>query len=273
MGILNWFSQKANNTMPNQAANTGIALSGGSARGFAHIGVLKALNESNIYPDIISGTSMGSLVGVLYAAGKTPEEIQSLVKESPVIKMVKLAWGKNGMFEMDNIRKMLETEIGTDNFSALKKPFFVSVSNINKGKHEVISSGSLYNYVLASCSVPVVFAPMLINGQTYIDGGLYDNLPAGSLRKHCKTLIGVHVNHLGIKKDFKGIKEVAERSFSLAIGENVKASMAQCDFIIDPPEMQNFSFWDFDKVDEIVETGYRFTKDLISKGYFSNLQS
>ncbi|MDG5800238.1 patatin-like phospholipase family protein [Marinilabiliaceae bacterium ANBcel2] len=252
-----------------RAASTkgvGIALSGGSARGFAHIGVLKALSENGIEPEIISGTSMGSLVGVLYAAGYQPKQIQQLVNKDPIIKMVSPAWGKNGLFKMTELRKLLEKHIKKDDFSALQKPFYLVVSNINKGKKEIISEGPLFDYVLASCAVPVVFTPQKINGTTYIDGGLYENLPASAIKKKCKKLIGVHVNYLGETKEFNGIKDIAERTFSLGIGENVKPSMKECDYLIDPPEMANFSFWDFDEADKIIEVGYNETIKMIESG-------
>ncbi len=269
MGIISWLKRYkpfTSATTKLEKVNIGIALSGGGAKGFAHIGVLKALNEHGIDPDILSGTSMGSLVGVLYAAGKTPDEIQELVKTSPVIRMVRLAWGKNGVFQMSPIRKILENEVGEDNFNSLKKPFYLSVSNINEGKAEVFHQGKLFDRVLASCSVPVLFTPQIINDVTYVDGGLFDNLPSKSIRHKCKTLIGVHVNYSGTISSFKGMKEVAERTFMLAIDQNVRTSMKDCDIIIDPPKMQEFTFWDFDKVDEIVEVGYAFTKKMIEKG-------
>lgn len=241
----------------------GISLSGGSARGFAHIGVLKALEENGVKPEIISGTSMGALVGVLYAAGLTPAEIQNLVNKEPIIKMVRPAWGKNGLFRMDEIKKILKENIKKDDFSALKKPFYLAVSNINDGKKEIIQQGSLFDFVLASCAVPVIFAPQIIGQKTYIDGGLYDNLPADAIRDKCQILIGVHVNYIGNKSEFKSIRDIAERTFSLGIGENVRPSMDMCDYLIDPPKMSEFSFWDFDKADKIIDTGYQFTKKMI----------
>ncbi len=246
--------------------NIGIALSGGSARGLAHIGVLKALHENNIEPQIISGTSMGALVGVLYASGLRPEEIQEIVNKEPIVKMVRPAWNQNGLFKMNKIRELLEKHLEKDDFSVLKKPFYLSVSNINKGENEVISEGALFDYILASCAVPVIFAPQVINKNTYIDGGLFNNLPAGAIRNKCKSLIGVHVNYIGTVDTFEGITSVAERVFSLAIGENVKKSMKMCDILIEPSELHDFSFWDYNKADKIIKVGYDFTLDIIKQG-------
>jgi NTE family protein len=242
----------------------GIALSGGSARGYAHIGVLKALDENGMSPDIISGTSMGALVGVLYAAGHSPDYILKLVKKDKIYNMVSLRLGQKGFFELDAVKKILKNEIKEDDFSALKKPFYLSVANITDAKNEVKGeNGPLFNYVLASCSVPVVFLPQEIGGKTYVDGGLFDNLPAASIKDKCQTLIGVHVNYNGPMEKIEGIREVAQRTFSLAIELNVVKSRELCDFMIEPDEMKAISFFDFDRIDEIVEIGYKAALKLI----------
>lgn len=251
---------------PPKTSGIGITLSGGSARGFAHIGVLKALSEINVEPEIISGTSMGAMVGVLYAAGFTPDEIKKIVTRRRAIKMIRLSWGKNGLFDMGRLRRIMETEIKENDFSALKKPFYLTVSNINEGKSEIISSGPLFDYVLASGAVPVIFTPQVINGITYVDGGLYNNLPANAIRDKCKILIGSHVNYKGKIECFRGIRQIAERSFTLGIEYNVAPSKKLCDYFIEPPEMRNFSYWDFDKAEQIIEVGYNHTKKMIDSG-------
>lgn len=267
MSFLDFLVKKKHDIKPELFESTkgiGIALSGGGARGFAHIGVLKALAENGIEPAIISGTSMGSLIGVLYAAGYSPDKIQSLVKNESIMKMVNMTFGKAGFIEMKGVRKILDQVLKVNDFSVLKKEFFLSVTNINKGVNEIKNSGPLIDYVIASCSVPVIFAPVQINGTTYIDGGLFDNLPAASIRKECDFLIGVNVNPIGYVEKFDGIRNVAERSFSLGIDQNVRVSKEICDFVIEPSAILNFTFWDFDKVDNIVEVGYLHTKELFA---------
>lgn len=262
MGILDWFKRKEEGADP---LEFGIALSGGSARGFAHIGVLKALEEEGIEPDVISGTSMGALIGVLYAAGLKPDEIREIVIREPILKLVRPAWGKHGFFKVSELHKILEKHIPADDFSVLKKPFCLAVSNINKGQKEIISDGPLFDFVLASCAIPIIFAPQIINGTTYIDGGLYDNLPADAIRGLCKTLIGVHVNYIGEEDSFNGIMDVAGRTFSLSIGENVRAAMAMCDYLIDPPELKKYSLWDYDKAETIIDEGYNYAKRMLEQ--------
>ncbi len=244
----------------------GIALSGGSARGYAHVGVLRALLENDIIPQVISGTSMGSLVGLLFSAGYSPTEIQNMINKEPLVKMVKIALGKSGFFELKGLRKLLVEVIEVDDFSSLKKPYYLSVANMNLGINEVKSSGPVIEFVLASCSVPVIFSPIEINGVTYVDGGLFDNLPAGSIREKCEFLIGVNVNPVKQVNKFHGIKEIAERSFSLGIDQNVRVSKEICDFVIEPPDLGNFSGFDFEKVDKIINVGYNYTIELLREG-------
>lgn len=285
MGLFDWFLKREEKTSENDGFKSsdinmpktepgennfnhsiGIALSGGSARGFAHIGVLKALDEHNMSPDIISGTSMGALIGVLYAAGHSTDHILKLVKKDKVYNMVSLRIGQSGFFELDTVRKILKSEIPEDDFSALKKPFYLSVTNLTEGKNEIKGEkGPLFDFVIASCSVPVIILPQIINGKTYIDGGLFDNLPASSIKDKCQTLIGVHVNYNGPMEKIEGISEIAQRTFSLGIEQNVIESRKICDFVIEPEEMKSFTYLDFDRVDELVEVGYKATKRLIEE--------
>lgn len=234
----------------------GIALSGGGAKGIAHIGVLKALEEHNIYPDIIAGTSMGSLVGVLYAYGKNPDEIAELIKENPISKLLKFSWQKDGFFQMNKLKNALQEILHTDNFKDLKKEFYLVVTNLNDAKAEVINSGKLIDYVIASCSVPIFFTPQHIDNKTYIDGGIYQNLPIKPILNKCKKIIAVDVVPPIYKNKFTNMKTIAERSFELAISNNDEKTLSKCDFIISVSNIDEYSFWDFTKVDELVQAGY-----------------
>lgn len=238
----------------------GIALSGGGARGIIHIGVLEALHKYGIRPEIIAGTSMGALVGVFYAAGMEPLQILDLVKSSKMYKMIKWKVPSSGLLDMNKVQTLLENHIPVDDFASLKKPFYCSVSNLNSGLSETKGSGKLFQWVLASASIPVIFEPMIIDGTTYVDGGLFNNLPVDCIRDQCRFLIGVHVNHNGPEENITGFKAIAERTFRLAIAKNVYESLAVCDFIIDPPETRSFNTFDFGKADEIFKIGFEETE-------------
>jgi NTE family protein len=241
----------------------GIALSGGGARGIVHIGVLEALHKYGIRPEIISGASAGALVGAFYAAGMEPLEILEVVKSNKMVKMFKWQLPSNGLIDIKKIVSLLESCIGTDDFASLKKPFYCSVVNLNSGHSEIKSEGKLFQWVLASASIPVIFEPQIIDGNTYVDGGLLNNLPVDCIRDQCRILIGVHVNHNGPEESISGIKAIAERTLRLAMGQNVRESLSKCDFVIDPPETRKFNTFDFKKADEIFKIGFEETEKRI----------
>lgn len=241
----------------------GIALSGGGARGILHIGVLEALRKYGIHPEIISGTSMGALVGVFYASGMEPLQILDLVKSSKLHRMINWKLPKNGLLDLKKARSILENNISEDDFSSLKKPFYCTVSNLNSGLSETKNSGKLFQWVLASASVPVIFEPQIIDGTTYVDGGIFNSLPVDCIRNQCRFLIGVHVNRNGPEENITGFKAIAERTFRLVFAKNVPESLAVCDFVIDPPQTRRFSTFDFGKADEIFKIGFDETEQRI----------
>lgn len=237
----------------------GIALSGGGARGIAHIGVLAALEHFGIRPRIISGTSMGAIVGVFYAAGHSPAEMLKILLDRKFHKMINWHMPFSGLIDIGQVKKVMTEMIGKDDFSSLQMPFFCAVTNLNSGMEEIKSEGKLFQWVMASASIPVVFEPQIIDGNTYVDGGLLNNLPSEAIREKCQILIGVHVNHNGPEKEVTGLKTIAERAFRLGIAQNVRESIAICDFVIEPPEARDFSTFNFNKAEEIYQVGYDFT--------------
>lgn len=241
----------------------GISLSGGGARGILHIGVLEALHKYGIYPEIVSGTSMGALVGVFYASGMEPLQILDLVKSSKLHQMINWKLPNSGLLDLKKARFILEKNIPEDDFSSLKRPFYCTVSNLNSGLSETKSSGKLFQWVLASASIPVIFEPQLIDGTTYVDGGLFNNLPADCIRDKCRFLIGVHVNRNDPEENITGFKAIAERTFRLIFAKNVHESFALCDFVIDPPQTRLYNTFDFGKADELFRIGFEETEKKI----------
>lgn len=244
---------------PKEKYRFGISLSGGGARGILHLGVLEALRKHGIHPEIVSGTSIGAFIGVMFSAGMDPLDILELVKSSKMYKMIKWKVPSSGLLDMRKIKDVLEKYIVEDDFSALKIPFCCAVTNLNSGMSEMKNSGKLFQWVLASASIPLIFEPQIINGQTYVDGGLLNNLPAKCIRDQCRLLIGVNVNHNGPEDNIKGFKAIAERAFRLTMAKNVHESFAICDFIINPAETRPYSIFDFGKADELFSLGYNET--------------
>jgi NTE family protein len=238
---------------------TGLVLSGGGARGVAHLGVLKALDELGIVIDCISGTSAGALAGALYAQGLSPDAIFGLVKNMGLFNSVRPAWARTGLLNMDGMKELLQKSIPVNNFNGLKIPLTVAATDIRKGQVHYFTAGELIPAILASCSIPAIFNPVSFNGNLYVDGGLVDNLPVKPIRKQCDFIIGSHCNHISPDVDVSNIKLVIERSLLVAIYSNTEISRGMCDAFIEPPRMDRFSSLDLSKVQEIYDFSYRFT--------------
>ncbi|MCU0370228.1 MAG: patatin-like phospholipase family protein, partial [Bacteroidales bacterium] len=176
----------------------GIVLSGGGARGLAHIGVIAALEKHGVHPGVIAGSSMGAVIGSLYACGKSPEEMLAIAKDRKLYNLFNWSMPKRGgMLSLKMLRQVLEENIVEDSFKVLKKKLFISVSNISSGQHEIISSGPLFQVIMASSSIPVIFEPQVMNGHTYVDGSLFNDLPVEPLIGNCSRIIASHVNYNG----------------------------------------------------------------------------
>ncbi|HCW06760.1 MAG TPA: patatin [Cytophagales bacterium] len=248
----------------------GIALSGGGARGIAHIGILKALEEMGVKISVMSGTSAGSIVASLYAYGFTPDQIFELVTKLSLLKSVRPAWAWSGLLTMDGLKELILKNIPENDFSALKIPLTIAATEIRRGEVNYFSTGELASAVVASCSIPVVFNPVSFNGNLFVDGGLLDNLPARCIRHHCDFLIGSHCNEITKEFDPKNIKNIIERSLLIAIYANTQQSKSLCDIAIAPPNMDRFTVFDIGRAKEIFEAAYQFTKNNFKPEQFQN---
>ncbi len=237
----------------------GIALSGGGAKGFAHLGVLQALNEKGLYPEVISGTSAGAFAGVLYADGHSPKEIISFFKEKAFKEFAEFTIPHGGFFKSDRFQSFLKKHLRAKTFEDLKIPLHVITTDIEHGESRVFSTGSLIPAVIASCSVPIIFRPVEINKHYYVDGGLFKNFPVSTIRRECNKIIGVNVSPL-TKAEFKSsIKYIAERSFHYMSVSNTLLDRNLCDYLIESASMSQYSMFDLDHVEEIYQTGYDLT--------------
>ena len=242
-----------------QNMKLGLCLSGGGARGIAHIGVLKALEIHNIFPQYISGSSAGAIIGVLYAAGKTTQEIIDLVNQANLFKVFRFGSFVGGFATHDFLRKILSESLNLKDFKDLSCNFYVCVSNLNKGKWTILKEGNVIEAVAASSSIPLVFEPVNINGELYVDGGLLNNFPVEPLVVECDMILGSNVMPNTVKRDISGVGGVAERCFDLVVWNNSETRASQCDILIDIEGVGDFGIFDFQKAEEIIELGYKET--------------
>ena len=239
---------------------TGIVLSGGAARGIAHLGVLEVLEENKIFPEYVSGCSMGAIIGAFYAAGIRPSKIYEIFMEEKNRGLFGFNLLKKGLTNMKALENLLVENIENDSFDSLHRKFFLSTVNLNKGDYEIISSGVLFKYVIASAAIPVIFQPRKINGDTFVDGGLMNNMPVEPLLDLDCFIIGVHVNYIDHVDKIEGVKDIADRCFRLAIWENVKKRIEACHFLIEPKKAHEYGLFEFEKMEELYQTGYEEAK-------------
>ena len=245
----------------------GIVLSGGGARGFAHLGVLQALNEAGVFPDVISGTSAGALVGVLYCDGYTPKEILKMMNTGSRLNFMRPALPRYGVLQISGIVKILEQNLRAKNFSDLKIPLYVAATDLNHGLIKYFSEGELLNPVIASASIPVLFNPVIINDIHYVDGGVMDNMPIHPIENDCRFMIGSFVNPTGYISKFGSLIDIAERAFMLNMYKEALEKSGKFDLYIAPEELRSYSILDPEKAEEIFNIGYSATKaQLVSGG-------
>lgn len=241
----------------------GLVLSGGGARCIAHLGILKALEEAGFSFEVVSGVSAGALIGALYCKGFEPEEILTIIKETRFYSLLRPSFKRKSIISMDRARPFLETYLGKDDFSFLEKTLFITTTNLNAGKSCVFSSGSVITPLLASCSIPVLFDPILIDGDYHADGGVLDNLPVTPLRGKCDKIIALHCNPIEAKDSLGNWKNILERSMMMTIAGQVYSKRESCDLFIEPKGLSEFKVFDFKKADAIFNLGYEFTIDFL----------
>ena len=237
--------------------NVGYALSGGGAKGFAHLGALRALEERNLKPDIIAGTSAGALAGVLYADGYSPDEIKELFKDIKFKQFIELTFPTTGLFRPTGLHNFLKRNLRSKTFEELRIPFVAVATDWEKGTTVNFSQGEkLIDAVVASCCVPLIFSPVYINDRPYVDGGIFKNLPASTIREKCRVLFGINVHIMMPPEEKHNLKYVAERTFNLMSLSNTFADKKLCDVLIETKGIEHYWMFDLSNIDTIYETGY-----------------
>lgn len=235
----------------------GIALGGGGARGFAHLGVLKALQEKGYEPDVISGVSAGALAGAFLASDYSPDEAMEIMSKNGFTDFASLIVPKNGLLSLSKMEKVLGKHLGEKRIEDLPKPFIVTVTNLLSGRPEYITKGDLVPFVVASSSIPVLFSPVEIGGKYYVDGGLMDNLPIAPLEDCCDEIIAVSISPIQEIEELSGLIDVATRTFQLSVNNQLNGQHDACDLFIEPKGLTDYSLLDADNAQELFDLGYR----------------
>ena len=236
----------------------GLVLSGGGIRGIAHLGLLQALDELQLKPHAISGTSAGAIIGALYAEGISPQKILELGKANLSFGFTSIALRSGGLFSIDNIHKALLENLPHDSFEGLKIPLYVNATDLYANKTTYFSKGKLVACLEASASVPLIFSPADVENKKYVDGGLLNNFPVEPLLAICDKIVGCHVNPLQEYDEAQAKLSrfaLMERCYHMSIASTVYSKTELCDLFIEPP-LSTFGMFDTKKSDQIFTLGY-----------------
>ena len=256
----------------------GLALGGGAARGLAHIGVLKALEENGIKLDYISGTSSGAIIGALYCCGVSiqhMEKVVSSMRQSDWVRLMDFSVLRSGLVKGDKVIKLLKKHAGGErDFKEMHPPFTAIATDINTGERVVISKGSLWPAIRASFSIPIIFNITKHYDRYLVDGGLSEMVPVASCREMgADFVIAVNVLPLNdnrlisqelVKDDQKktrgrpGLVRIAIHTYEIADALLIKDSLHSADFIIEP-DTKEIGPADFKKGKLCMDLGYQAT--------------
>lgn len=246
----------------------GLVLSGGGARGFAHLGALQAFEEMGIRPDVVGGVSAGSVVAVMYASGMSPQDILKSFADAKFSDFAELAVPRDGFFSMDGFRKFLRKQINYTDISELPLPSVVCATDLLNNKAVAFTKGDIAECVSASCSIPIVFKPVKIDGVTYVDGGVVANLPAWALRDQCKYLIGVNCSPMPHRNQPKSILDIAQLTYDLLVKTNAIPQMELCDLAISINDIAKYKVFNLKEINRVFRSGYDSTMlSLLNAGF------
>jgi NTE family protein len=248
-----------------QNGNIGLVLSGGGVRGMGHIGLLKALKERNIEASIVSGSSVGALVGALYAGDRKTGEMLDFFMETPLFKYNFLTINKPGLVDTERYYPIFKEYFPFEDFESLHKKLYVTATNLQKGIEEVFSSGELIMPLLASAALPPVFSPVEIKSTLYADGGIMNNFPSEPLLGKADFIIGSNVSVVREvpKNEIKSSLQLASRTTSLMVYAINRQKIKSCDIIFEPMELEHIGVFDKKAIEKAYNIGYEHASKVL----------
>ncbi|MDI3503198.1 MAG: hypothetical protein PWP64_134 [Candidatus Cloacimonadota bacterium] len=281
------------------AQKVGYALSGGGARGFAHIGILKVLEEEGLRPECISGTSIGAIIGALYAMGYSASEIEEIATSIDWTELFQdtisrrnlyigqKRWSEYGnvVFELDNrwtpqlpsavfkvnslnlqLFQLVAGAATIQDFSQFPIAFNCVATDLVTGEPKVFNNGSLLQALRASVSIPSILPPFQVGDNFYIDGGISQNLPIEQVRNMgAELVIGIKVNSsLRTADQIKSFVDILDQTINIGVTRNLSVDLDQCDFLLEPDLLQ-YSSSDFRYIDEIISIGENYAREHLAE--------
>jgi NTE family protein len=241
-------------------AQLGLALSGGGARGIAHLGVLAALEELQLPVAQLAGVSSGAIASVFYAAGFPSREILRLLMTTNVFRLTRPAFSRFGLLHLDAVELLLARHLGPNvNFEDLRLPVTLVATDLMAGESVYFNTGLLLPPLLASSAVPILYRPVEYQGRQLVDGGLLNNLPVEPLLGNAALrVVGVHCNPINREARIPNFRRLIERTLHLAINANTMARKSQCALLLEPPELRHYRPLSYKYGPELFDIGYHY---------------
>ncbi|MBW8683184.1 patatin-like phospholipase family protein [Chitinophaga rhizophila] len=240
-----------------------FVLSGGGARGYAHIGVLKAFEEQHIFPAAIAATSAGSIAAAFICDGYTSDEVRAIFQQTKMGLSMQWKNMKSGFLSLKTVEKVLRQTLRHTTFESLPIPLYITATDYNTGRQAIFSSGEVIPAVLAASTIPMLFQPVVIAGIPYIDGGISGNLPIEPLSGKYEDIVGVHVNPPTPYDPSGSMLAAMDRTMHMAIQEPVLKNKQLCSLFIEPAALGQFGMFDFKRFDAIYNVGLEYAREVL----------
>lgn len=235
----------------------GLALSGGGALGASHAGVIKALTEGGIEFHHVTGVSAGAIIGALYCGGKTPDEILKIFDLNSLLDIFNIRNIAGGLVGTDYFQRIINKNCNSDELEDLSIRLSIGATNLNSGDFEIFERGKLSQIAAASAAVPLLFKPVKIGEDHYVDGGLINNLLVEPLEKTCDFIIGVNAHYHERMDNIQGVSQVGKRCFEIIAWNSLRQQASQCNFLMEVKETSKYKLFDFKHTEKLFECGYK----------------
>ena len=244
-----------------------LVLGGGAARGFAHIGVIRVLEQEKIPIDLIVGTSVGSLIGAIYAHDRNSFELEwtafALEKESIFDYGILNALSGMGVAKGEKLEAFVRTKVPVANIEDLKIPFAAVATDLNRGTRVILDKGPVAKAVRASSAIPGVFPPVTLQEKVLVDGGVVDNIPVSAAReKGADIVIAVDIGEQVINFNIVDVIDVMLQAITIMAAEGAKFKKKDADVLI-APKIGDVGMLDFSQKKRCVQAGIDATQNMM----------
>ncbi|MCK0470644.1 patatin-like phospholipase family protein [Halalkalibacter sp. APA_J-10(15)] len=242
----------------------GLALGSGGSRGYAHIGVLKVLQEENIPIDMITGSSMGALVGCLYGVGHSPDQLHRFASLFQKKYFVDFIIPRMGFVAGKKVKNLIRLLAKGKQIEDLNPRMVVVTTDINKGERVLFDKGDVASVVRASIAIPGIFVPEVIEGKTLVDGGVIDRVPVTAVKQMGADItIAVDVSYFKQEAEVETIYDIMVQSMDIMTRELIRAQEIESTVMI-RPIVKNANPLAFSEVDALISSGEEATRNQIA---------